>query len=44
MQTMSDISSGAYVIDDDYTIVSFNKTMGELYPQLKRGEKCHKCL
>jgi diguanylate cyclase (GGDEF)-like protein len=41
---MSDISSGAYVIDDDYTIVSFNKTMGELYPQLKRGEKCHKCL
>ena len=41
---MSDISSGAYVIDDDYNIVSFNKTMGELYPQLVVGAKCHKCL
>ena len=41
---MSDLSSGAYVIDDDYTIVSFNKTMGELYPQLVKGEKCYKCL
>ncbi len=41
---MSDISSGAYVIDEDYTIVSFNDTIKGLYPQLKVGEKCHKCL
>lgn len=41
---MSDISSGAYVIDEDYTIVSFNDTIKGLYPQLKVGEKCHKRL
>lgn len=41
---MSEISSGAYVIDDDYTIVSFNDTIAKIYPQLVKGEKCHKCL
>ena len=41
---MSDISSGAYVIDEDYTIVSFNDTIKGLYPQLEVGEKCYKCL
>lgn len=41
---MSDLSSGAYVIDDDYTIVSYNRTVKDLYPQIVLGEKCHKCL
>lgn len=41
---MSDTSSGAYVIDEDYTIVSFNDTIKGLYPQLEVGEKCHRCL
>jgi diguanylate cyclase (GGDEF)-like protein len=41
---MSDLSPGAYVIDDDYTIVSYNRTVKDLYPQIVLGEKCHKCL
>ena len=41
---MSDTSSGAYVIDEDYTIVSFNDTIKGLYLQLEVGEKCHRCL
>ena len=41
---MSDTSSGAYVIDEDYAIVSFNDTIKGLYPQLEVGEKCHRCL
>ena len=41
---MSDQSSGIYVIDADYNIVSFNQTCGELYPQLVRGRKCYRCL
>lgn len=41
---MSDTPSGAYVIDEDYTIVSFNDTIKGLYPQLEVGEKCHRCL
>ncbi len=41
---MSDTPSGAYVIDEDYTIVSFNDTITGLYPQLEVGEKCHRCL
>lgn len=41
---MSDTSSGAYVIDEDYTIVSFNDTIKGLCPQLEVGEKCHRRL
>lgn len=41
---MSDLSSGAYVIDDDCTVVSYNRTIKDLYPQIQLGEKCHKCL
>jgi diguanylate cyclase (GGDEF)-like protein len=41
---MSEKSSGAYVIDRDYNIVSCNQAIRELYPQLRVGEKCFKCL
>lgn len=41
---MSDTPSGAYVIDEDYTIVSFNDTIKGLYPQLEVGGKCHRRL
>ena len=41
---MSDTPSGAYVIDEDYTIVNFNDTIKRLYPQLEVGEKCHRRL
>lgn len=41
---MSDTPSGAYVIDEDYTIVSFNDTITGLCPQLEVGEKCHRRL
>ena len=35
---MSDKSSGVYVIDRDYNIVSCNETILELYPQLEKGK------
>lgn len=41
---MSDQSSGVYVIDQDYNIISYNQTIKEMYPQLKKGKKCHRCL
>ena len=41
---MSDTPSGAYVIDEDYAIVSFNDTITGLCPQLEVGEKCHRRL
>jgi hypothetical protein len=41
---MSKESSGAYVIDPDYNIISCNQTAREMYPQLKRGVKCYACL
>lgn len=41
---MSDKSSGVYVIDEDYNIVSCNQTILELYPQLRKGRKCYQCL
>lgn len=41
---MSEKSSGVYVIDSDYNVVSCNQTVLELYPQLKKGKKCYKCL
>ncbi len=41
---MSDKSSGVYVIDGNYNIVSCNQTILELYPQLEKGKKCYKCL
>ncbi|MGI6216975.1 MAG: EAL domain-containing protein [Coriobacteriales bacterium] len=41
---MSDKSSATYIIDQDFNIISCNKSILELYPQLKKGEKCYKCL
>ena len=37
-------ASGMYVIDEDYKIISYNLAAREIYPQLKRGEKCYHCL
>lgn len=37
-------SSGTYVIDDEYNIVTFNQTAAELYPMLVKGKKCYACL
>ena len=34
-------ASGMYVIDEDYKIISYNLAAREIYPQLKRGEKCY---
>lgn len=39
---MSDRPSGAYVIDEEYRIVNFNNVVAASYPQMKKGEKCHK--
>ena len=41
---MEAISSGCYVIDADYNVVSVNQTAHELYPHLAVGEKCYRCL
>lgn len=41
---MEPISSGCYVIDADYNVVSVNHTAHELYPRLAVGEKCYRCL
>lgn len=37
-------TSGMYVIDEDYKIVSYNQAAREIYPQLRSGEKCYRCL
>lgn len=37
-------TSGMYVIDEDYKIISYNQAARELYPQLRSGEKCYRCL
>lgn len=37
-------SSGTYIIDQEYHIVDYNQTAKELYPMLKKGEKCYKML
>lgn len=44
MKPMKQKSSGVYVIDEDYNVVSCNDTIKSLYPQLKKGEKCYHCL
>ena len=36
--------SGCYMIDSEYNVLSYNSVVGNLYPSLKVGEKCHKCL
>lgn len=41
---MREKSSGVYVIDGDYNVVSCNQTILELYPRLEKGKKCYKCL
>ena len=37
-------ASGVYVIDGDFTVLSFNLATGQLYPKLRVGEKCYRCL
>lgn len=37
-------SSGFYLIDPEYNVISMNDTARNLYPGLKIGEKCYKCL
>ena len=37
-------ASGVYVIDADYNIVSYNHAAEIIYPELKKGEKCYRCL
>lgn len=37
-------ASGMYIIDADYNIISYNQAMKRIYPGLKKGEKCYKCL
>ena len=44
MHDPEQISSGCYVIDKDYTVVSVNETARNIYPQLKVGKKCYTCL
>ena len=41
---MSEISSGCYIIDEEYNVLHVNETAAEIYPQLKVGEKCYKNL
>ena len=41
---MSTISSGCYIIDSDYNIVSVNETAKAIYPQLTTGDKCYHSL
>lgn len=41
---MNNESSGCYVIDSAYNVVNMNETARSLYPKLKIGAKCHKCL
>ena len=41
---MSEKSSGTYVIDPEYNVISVNQTLKEIYPQLEIGKKCYQCL
>lgn len=41
---MGQNASGMYIVDDSYNIVSFNKVAEQVYPRLKEGEKCYRCL
>lgn len=41
---MNNQSSGVYVIDSEYNIINVNDTAKKVYPTLKVGEKCYKCL
>ena len=41
---MPTVSSGAYVVDDQYRIVNFNETAHAMYPSLQVGEKCYACM
>lgn len=37
-------ASGIYIIDEDYNVVSYNHVAAKIYPGLKKGEKCYKCV
>lgn len=41
---MKQNESGAYIIDSEYNVISFNETTAELYPEMRKGEKCYKII
>lgn len=41
---MENVSSGCYMIDEDYNVISVNDTAKKIYPQLEVGKKCYRCL
>ena len=41
---MNSTGSGCYMIDSDFTIIGVNTVGQSIYPSLKIGEKCYKCL
>ena len=41
---MCKLSSGCYIIDEDYNLILVNDTAAKLYPTLKLGDKCYSCL
>ncbi len=36
--------TGMYIIDKEYRILNFNRTMGEMYPEVKAGDICYRAL
>ncbi len=36
--------TGMYIIDQEYRIVNFNRSMGEMYPEVKVGDVCYKAV
>ncbi len=38
------LDTGMYIIDKEYRIVNFNRTMGEMYPDVKLGDICYQAL
>ncbi|MDD7201726.1 MAG: EAL domain-containing protein [Sphaerochaetaceae bacterium] len=41
---MDTTPSGCYMIDEHYTVISVNRVAREMYPQLREGDKCYRCL
>ncbi len=37
---MTGKSSGTYIIDDEYNVITVNQTILDLYPSLEVGKKC----
>ena len=41
---MDTTPSGCYMIDEHYTVISMNRVASEMYPQLREGDKCYRCV